>query len=186
MNAEPLEFVRVTYQDAAPAAFLTASTQAVAGFDGTVQFTDAVIPNGNILIQVDDLDLVAGTIDVTVVNQTTLESELVTLNQSPIAGQYVGGLTSTDVAGSADDDGTMSVAVGEVLVVTYTDAVAASGAVNVARTDQVTVTAAPVAGGGGGGCTLAVSGDMNATLPGLLVMILGLGWLRHVRRRARS
>ncbi len=73
MNAEPLEFVQVTYQDAAPAAFLTASTQAVAGFDGTVQFTDAVIPNGNILIQVDDLDLVAGTIDVNVVNQDTGE-----------------------------------------------------------------------------------------------------------------
>ena len=60
-----------------------------------------------------------------------MRSETVTLNQSPIAGQYVGGLTSTDVAGSGNDDGTMSVAVGEVLVVTYTDAVAASGALNV-------------------------------------------------------
>ena len=73
MNADPAEFVQVTYQDAAPAAFLTASTQAVAGFDGTVQFTAPVFPNGNILIQVDDLDLVAGTIDVNVVNQDTGE-----------------------------------------------------------------------------------------------------------------
>jgi len=166
---------------------LTASTQAVAGYDGSVQFTAPVTPNGNILLQVDDLDLdlTVPQITVTVVNQATNESEAVTLFQSLIAGQYVGSLASTDVAGSGDDDGTMSVAVGDTLQVTYTDAVARDGSVNVARTDQVTVTAAPVVGGGGGGgCTLAISGNSNVTLPGLLLMILGLGWLRRSRRSA--
>jgi hypothetical protein len=180
--AQAGESVQVTYMDASPVATLTASTLAVLGHDGTVQFTGPVTPNGNILMQVDDLDETGPEITVTVVNQATGESEDVKLFQSLIAGQYVGSLASTDVAGSGDDDGTMSVAIGDTLQVSYTDVEDVNGN-TVVRTDQVTVTAAPVVGGGGGGgCTLAVSGNSNVTLPGLLLMILGLGWLRRSRR----
>ena len=54
-------------------------------------------------------------------------------------------------------------------------------------TDQVTVTAAPVAGGGGGGgCTLASGDAANVTMPALLLLMLGLGWLRAGRRASRD
>jgi hypothetical protein len=188
LYAQATEVVEVTYNDASPPAAIKDSTTAIAGYDGTVQFTGPVYPNGNISLQVDDLDLTAATITVTVVNMTTVpnESELVTLSKSPVVGvnEYVGDLATTSVAGSGDNDGTMSVAVGDMLEVTYIDVDTAEPAVkNEPRTDQVTVTAAPVVGGGGGGgCTLAVSGNSNVTLPGLLLMILGLGWLRRSRR----
>jgi hypothetical protein len=181
------ETVQVTYVDANPPATLTASTLAVAGVDGTVQFTAPVYPNGDILIQVDDLDRNAPVITVTVVDQSTGESEDVSLFQSLVAGQYVGGLASTSVAGSGDDNGIMSVAAGDVLVVTYIDAVAGDGSVNVARTDQITVAAAPaVSGGGGGGCSTGIGTGANPTMPALLLAILGLGWLRYHRRAMRG
>jgi MYXO-CTERM domain-containing protein len=124
---------------------------------------------------------------VTVVDQSTGESEDVSLFQSLVAGQYVGGLASTSVAGSGDDNGIMSVAAGDVLVVTYIDAVAGDGSVNVARTDQITVAAAPaVSGGGGGGCSTGIGTGANPTMPALLLAILGLGWLRYHRRAMRG
>jgi len=183
------ETVQVTYVDADPAATVTAQTTAVPGHDGSVQFTAPVYPGSDILIQVDDLDLTADTIDVTLENQTTGELETVTLFQSPVAGQYVGSLpTSTDAADNADDSGTLVVAVGDVLVVTYTDAVRADGSLDQDQTDQVTVTATPVAGGGGGGggCTTGNGNAVNPTLPAVLIAILGLGWLRQRRRSLRG
>ena len=183
------ETVQVTYVDADPADTLTASTVAVAGHDGTVQLSDPIYPNSDILIQVDDLDRAVPTIAVNVVNQATGESEVVTLFQSPVAGHYAGSLpSSTDAADAGDDSGTLVVAVGDVLVVTYIDAVAADGSLDVARTDQVTVTAAPVVGGGGGGggCTTANGSGVNPTLLALLFLILGLGWLRYCRNTRRG
>ena len=50
----------------------TAQTTAVPGHDGSVQFTGPVYPGSDILIQVDDLDLIADTIDVTLENQTPM------------------------------------------------------------------------------------------------------------------
>jgi len=180
------EIVQVTYIDADPAATVTAQTTAVPGHDGSVQFTGPVYPGSDILIQVDDLDLTADTIDVTLENQTTGELETVTLFQSPVAGQYVGSLpSSTDAADNADDSGTLVVAVGDVLVVTYTDAVRADGSLDQEQTDQVTVTATPVAdggGGGGGGCTMDNDGSVNPTMPILLFTILCLGLLRYRHR----
>jgi hypothetical protein len=182
------EVVLVTYLDTSPAATLTAQTMAVPGHDGSVIFTAPVYLNSNILkMQLDDLDLTAGTIAVTLLNQTTNESELVTLFQSPVAGQYVGSLpASTDAANAADDSGTLVVALGNVLQVTYTDAVAADGSLNVVRTDTVTVMAGPVVdgGGGGGGCTTGNSSGVNPTMPALLFAILSLGGLRYHRRSA--
>jgi hypothetical protein len=183
------EVVQVTYVDANPEATISAQTTAVPGHDGSVQFTAPVYPGSDILIQVDDLDLTADTIDVTLENQTTGELETVTLFQSPVAGQYVGSLpSSTDAADNADDSGTLVVAVGDVLVVTYTDAVRADGSLDQDQTDQVTVTATPVAGGGGGGggCTTGNGNAVNPTLPAVLIAILGLGWLRQRRRSLRG
>lgn len=188
--AQAGESVQVTYVDASPAATLTASTLAVVAHDGAVQFLDEVHPNSDILIQADDLDLTAPEITVTVVNQATNESEAVKLFQSLIAGQYVGSLSSTDVAGSGNDDGTLSVAVGNVLQVTYTDVVAQDGSPNVARTDQVTVTAAATTstsssnGSSGGLCSLGdPDARFNPTMPLLLalVIVFGLGSYRRQR-----
>ena len=189
--ADHSEVVQVTYLDTSPAATLTAQTMAVPGHDGSVMFTAPVYLNTSTLkLQVDDLDLTAGTIAVSLLNQTTNESELVTLFQSPVAGQYVGSLpASTDAANAADDSGTLVVALGNVLQVTYTDAVAADGSLNVVRTDTVTVMAGPVVdggGGGGGGCTTGDKSGVNPTMPALLFAILSLGWLRYHRRSARG
>jgi hypothetical protein len=84
-------FHQVSYDDANPAATSAASTLVAAGHDGTVRFTGPVVSGGGILIQVDDLGLVLGTIIANVANQTTGETEAVTLFQSLIAGQYAGG-----------------------------------------------------------------------------------------------
>ena len=189
--ADHSEVVQVTYLDTSPAATLTAQTMAVPGHDGSMRFTAPVYLNTSTLkMQVDDLDLTAGTIAVTLLNQTTNESELVTLFQSPVAGQYIGSLpASTDAANAADDSGTLVIALGNVIQVTYNDEVAADGSLNVARTDTVSVTAAPVVdsgGGGGGGCTTGNSSGVNPTMPALLFAILSLGWLRHHRRSARG
>jgi len=187
--AQPGESVQVTYIDTNPAATLTASTTAVTAYDGSVQFLAEVNPNSDILIQVDDLDLTGPEITVTVVNQATGESETVTLFQSLIAGQYVGSLSSTDVAGSGNDDGTLSVAVGDTLQVTYIDAVAQDGSLNVARTDQVTVTAAPSTdsgsnGSNGGLCSLGdPNASFNPTMPLLLALVIALGLRNHRRQR---
>jgi hypothetical protein len=185
------EVVQVTYVDVSPAATLTAQTTAVPGHNGSVKFTAPVYPGSEIMVQVDDLDLSEGTISVTLVNQTTNESEGVTLYQSPVAGQYVGSLPSSrDAANNGDDSGTLVVATGNVLQVTYTDAVVEDGSLNVARTDEITVTTASVVddggGGGGGGCTTGNSSGMNPTMPALLFAILGLGWLRLHRRSVRG
>jgi acyl dehydratase len=186
------EVVQVTYVDASPVATLTAQTTAAPGHNGSVKFTAPVHPGSDILVQVDDLDLSEGTISVTLANETTSESEVVTLYQSPIAGQYVGSLPSSrDAANNADNSGTLVVAPGDVLVVSYTDAVAEDGSLDVVLTD--TVTAVEVVddgdgggGGGGGGCTTGHSSGVHPTMPALLFAILGLGWLRHHRRSARD
>jgi len=193
IDAYPGEVVRVTYNDQNPLAPITASTLAIAGYDGSVQFTAPVYPNSDISIQVDDPDLTAATITVTLVNQTTVpnESEVVTLSKSPIVGQnvYVGDLPSTSAAGSGNNDGALSVVPGDVLEVTYIDADTSNPAVkDEPRVDEVTVTAAPVAGGGGGGggCTTGNGNAVNPTLPAVLIAILGLGWLRQRRRSLRG
>ena len=182
------ETVQVTYIDANPAATLTARTMAAPGHNGAVQLSAPVNPGSTLAMQVDDLDLTAGTITVNLLNQTTGESETVTMFQSPVAGQYIGSLpSSTDAADAGADTGTLVVAVNDVLVVTYIDAIAEDGSLDVERTDQVTVEALASdgggGGGGGGGCSMAHGGGVNPTMPALLIAILGFGWLRY---RCRS
>jgi hypothetical protein len=177
------ETVQVTYVDADPAATLTALTMAAPGHNGAVQLSAPVNPGSTLEMQVDDLDLAVGTITVNLLNQATGESETVTLFQSPVAGQYIGSLPSSrDAADAAAESGTLVVAVDDVLVVTYIDAIAEDGSLDVERTDEVTVEAVAKdggGGGGGGGCSTARGGAVNPTMPALLLAILGLGWLRY-------
>jgi len=196
--ADHSEVVQVTYLDTSPAATLTAQTMAVPGHDGSVIFTAPVYLNTSTLkMQVDDLDLTAGTIAVTLRNQTTNESELVTLFQSPVAGQYIGSLpASTDAANAADDSGTLVVALGNVIQVTYNDEVAADGSLNVARTDTVSVTDAPVVdsgggGGGGGGCFITASAGKSPKLKidplvFMLLLNIGLAGFAGIRRKLKK
>lgn len=183
------ESVQVTYVDANPAATLTARTMAAPGHNGAVQLSVPVHPGSTITMQVDDLDLTVGTITVDLLNRTTGESETVSLFQSPVAGQYIGSLpSSTDAADAGADSGALVVAVDDVLVVTYIDAMAEDGSLE-ARTDEVTVEAVAKdggGGGGGGGCSMAHGGGVNPTMPALLIAILGLGWLRDRCRSTRG
>ena len=84
----------------------------------------------------------AGTVEVTVVNNVTGESELVTLTEDPAnPGTFTGTLATTFGAGAGtDDDATMNTKNGDTVTVTYVDALTATaGATDVDRTDTGTV-----------------------------------------------
>lgn len=102
------------------------STVASAAITGTVAISPGSIPAGQpITITVTDADLIASTsVPVTVVNQTTLESETVTLPVSVASsGTFVGTLATTNAVGAGtNNSGNMNVQSGQSIQVTYNDA----------------------------------------------------------------
>jgi len=117
---------------------------AYAAFTGTVSISPKPIVAGQpITLTVIDGDLTAtSSIPVTVTNQSTSESEVVTLPvTNTTTGTFVGTLPTTNASGAGtNNSGNMNVQSGQTLVVTYVDASNISGTSSTA-TDQTTVSA---------------------------------------------
>ena len=109
------------------------STVASAAVTGTVTVSPSPIPAGQLItITVIDADLTTSTsVIVTVFNQTTLESESVSLPVSVASsGTFVGTLPTTNAVGAGtSNSGNMNVQSGQTIKVTYSDT---SNASNVA------------------------------------------------------
>jgi len=120
---------------------------AYAAFTGTVSISPKPIVAGQpITLTVVDGDLTANSsVSVTVLNQSTNESEIVTLPvTNTTTGTFVGTLPTTNASGAgANNSGNMNVQSGQTLVVTYIDASNSSG-ISSTVTDQTTVSAPTV------------------------------------------
>jgi len=115
----------------APAAIGVNDT-VITNFDGTVTADPESLPGDAFAISVTDADLNADagiieTIDVVVVNDDTGESETVTLTETGAnTGIFSASLpTAAGAAAGADNDGTITTAMGNTLTITYTDELAA-------------------------------------------------------------
>ena len=131
-NTQSGDTVVVAYNDALTAAGGTASQLATdtvgGGVDGTVSATPSFNPGDSVAFTVEDADLAGtGTLDVSVVNAATGETEVVTLTETT-PGTFEGSVATVfgDTAGT-DSDGTFNAQTGDVLTVTYQDALTAAG-----------------------------------------------------------
>lgn len=113
---------------------------------GTVSITPSptFVVSQQLVVGVADNDLVgAGTVNVSVVNQASGESEALTLSELAASqGTFSATLdTVFGAAAGANDDGTMTVDLGNVVRATYTDADNGAGGINVAVTADTTAAA---------------------------------------------
>ncbi len=140
----------VTYNDALTStggtAVRSATGTVIGGTTGTLSITPTSAPGDTLAISVNDADLNSNaltiqTITVSVVNATTGESENVTLTETgPNTGVFSGSLaTAAGAAAGTNNNGSMNSAAGNLITVTYSDAVAANGGpASVTATDTVT------------------------------------------------
>ncbi len=113
-----------------------------------------------ITITVSDIDLTAGTQNVTIVSNTETTPETVTLAQTDTAGVYRGSFATTGDSASHGDNH-LSISNGDDITVTYIDADNGSGGINVSKTAEATADcAAPTFAG----LTEALPGDYQVTL----------------------
>jgi large repetitive protein len=138
LSTQATDTVTVTYNDALTAAGTavarTANDVVSGGVTGTVSITPTAGPGDTLSVGVTDADLntntlAVETVVVTVVNNATGETEIVTLTETGAnTGIFAGALATTAglVAGT-NNDGTMNVKAADTLVVTYADARAANG-----------------------------------------------------------
>jgi len=146
-NTQSGDTVVVTYNDAltstggtnAP----TATDTVGGGNDGTVAITPSSVPGDALTVSVTDADLAGtGTLVVTAVNANTGESEAITL---------------TETTPGVFDDGIFNAATGDVITVTYNDALTSTGGTASPTADDL------VSGGGDAVITLtpsSVPGDV--------------------------
>jgi hypothetical protein len=155
---------------------VTADTP-ITGATGVVTITPTSKPGNTLALSVTDADLnslptVIETVLVSVVNAATGESETVTLTETGAAtGIFTGSLaTSFGTTANANNNGTMATQAGNVLTISYSDALNATGATATATaTDTVSggtagvVTITPLSSPGD---TLAISvtdADLNTS-----------------------
>ncbi|MGD8977852.1 MAG: OmpA family protein, partial [Gammaproteobacteria bacterium] len=126
--------VTVTYVDEFSAsgapADRTATSSVGGGADGTVTITPNSVPGDVLDVTVIDSDLAgSGLVSVTVVNDTTGESETLALvEDAGSPGTFAGNLATVFGTGSgSDDDGTLNTQAGDTVTVTYNDLLTASG-----------------------------------------------------------
>jgi|GEM_PF-2805912 len=155
LNVASGNTVTVTYTDALTATgavnqTATDTKTATAGITGTVTLSN-IVAGQPTTVTVTDLDLntnaaTAQTISVQLKNNATGEIETVTLTETGInTGIFSGTLVTAESNGTGvDNTGTLNVAGGNTMTVTYTDALTTSGAVNQSTTATATVTATPV------------------------------------------
>jgi len=126
---------------------MTDQALVLGGTDGTISITPNSTPGDTLDLQVVDADLdldpgTAETVQISVVNDVSGESETLTLTESgPSTGIFDGTLpTLFDAVAGTDDDGTMNTSVGHSLTATYIDALnAAGGSATVSATGLVAV-----------------------------------------------
>ncbi len=132
----------ITYEDAANAsssAQTVTDTDKVGGTDGVPSILMSTSGEPAEL-SVDDADLAGtGTLDVTVINQTTGETETVTLTEtSPMTGVFEGSLPTNDAAGVNATPGVMNTQSLDQIRIDYDDALRANGlAITVSDIDSV-------------------------------------------------
>jgi len=134
MTTQATDTVTISYDDPNNALgnpeTRTDTGNVIGGVDGTVTITPNSNPGDTLDISVNDADLVgAGVLDVTVVNDVTGESELITLTESPTApGVFEGTVDTTfGTAAGTDNDGTFNSQSTDTITVTYNDALTATG-----------------------------------------------------------
>jgi uncharacterized repeat protein (TIGR01451 family) len=113
------------------------------GSDGTIDITDTGMPGDSFAISVEDADLdadsgVAETVQVSVVNDVTGETETVTLTETgPATGTFQGAVgTVYGTSAGIDNDGVFNVQAGDTLTATYLDELTAGPIKSEMRTDQ--------------------------------------------------
>ncbi|MBT8135558.1 MAG: hypothetical protein KJO54_00960 [Gammaproteobacteria bacterium] len=145
VDAQAGDLIQARYDDALDAAgdsvTVTDTATVSGGSDGTIDLSPAsILPADPVSITVADADLdtdpgAVETVDVTLVNTTSLESETVTLTETGAnTGIFASTLATAAGAGGVDDDGTMEVQSGEIIQGTYFDVLTATGD-TVARSD---------------------------------------------------
>ena len=179
LHVEGGEQLTTTYADVAnelgQAANATATTQVtvpvVTTVTGQMTVTPTVDADESVTIKVTDADL-SGTTMVTVVNNTSGESEVVTLTETGTGtGIFEGTLaTKEDATTGTNNDGTLHVEVGDKLTSIYTDAANALG-----QPATVTLTTTVTTSGGGGSIGFII-----------LSLLLGLTGIRRLKPRHRA
>lgn len=112
---------------------LVLTTTLTGGVNGVVSVTSTVTPGGNLTITVTDSDLdttgAMDTVQIVAVNQTTGESEVVTLNETgSTTGVFQSALaTSFSTIGGPNNDGVIFVQSRDIVTVTYNDVLRANG-----------------------------------------------------------
>ena len=137
-NTQAGNTVTVTYQDqltnTGGTANRTDTDIVTSGSDGTIDITDNSVPGDTLTVTLTDVDLntdpnTAQTIQVSVKNDRTGESEYVTLTETgPDTGVFRSTLDTTygTLAGS-NNDGTLNTQVGDTVTATYLDALTSTG-----------------------------------------------------------
>ncbi len=148
MNVQFGDTLKVTYIDAVTDGDdrnveRTATAKAEGGVTGTIDTKPKPFfkVGGDLIITVTDLDLVGSqTVDVTVTNETETETETVTLDVADaVTGKFEGALETTPGSDAGtNEDGKMNVNYGDVLTVTYIDAINSSLKVNSETTATAT------------------------------------------------
>jgi hypothetical protein len=183
--------------------FVTGSTLPVTGTTGTLVVPASVIPGDGLTITITDQDHnvredAIEFVIVTVVNDSSNESEIVTLAETGLnTGSFRGSLATFQSATiDKDNNGTLNVQTDDRITVIYEDDADDTGSsiTLVAQTNvnavgsSNTVIAGSVnnSSGGGGGCTLDISGKPDSSLLALLIGMLLYGCTQRNNRERRN